>query len=306
MTTAVARAKHFQEVSSLYMNHGRARLQRHWAYWKTEELETSRTAVATCLISGLVIGAKSGQLLGSQVEKILTKEETEGELGGVIGGLFGGLFGMAGGLYAYVNLVELTPQFQEWKSFCLDNAIKEAITDNYSNDDILKDFCCPLSLCVMDIPVYSPSGTLYDGDCLAKCSRTSDGKIKDPKNNPPFHESELLANFEMAFFSQKRASFLMTSDIQNIGNCELKEVLENQLKNTQVKMKQRYEKAREFIETRRKDKIISHAQYKEELNAFEELFGVDENQPLDWTLNWKQIFSSRWKYFHPSSKVLTA
>jgi hypothetical protein len=59
-----------------------------------------------------------------------------------------------------------------------------------------------------------------------------------------------------------------------------------------------------MLHYRRKDKKTSSQEYKKEIEAFEKLFGVDENQDLDWSLDWQAILKERFQSFNPNATIL--
>jgi hypothetical protein len=59
------------------------------------------------------------------------------------------------------------------------------------------------------------------------------------------------------------------------------------------------ENSRSEIEEKRRTKNLSHTEYKQEIEEFEKLFGVDFEQDLNWNLDWPQILKCRWAKAHP-------
>lgn len=305
MATSIERAHYFRQVSALYTNEGYDRIKRHWKYCNAKESESSPSAAITFVIGGAILGAKIGQELGKQIEKAIVQDSTEGDVGGIIGGSVGLTLGACSGGYAYMHLIECSGNYKKWKSLGLDNSIKQSITYNYSSDDTLKNFCCPVSLCIMDVPAYTPSGVMYDFTFLINCPKEANGYIKDPNKNASFHENNIIIQREMAFVIQKRVCVLMKKDVEQLNSDPLlKASLENQIKNAENSISHCYEHARKLIEKRRKEKTTNSMEYKQEIQDFEKLFGVDESQELDWTLNWNEELSLRWKYFYPNAKTL--
>jgi hypothetical protein len=294
--TPLERAQYYIHVSSRYTNPGLDRIKRHFEYCISPGSITSTRAAGTAVISSALLFGKIGQELGKSSDK---------ELGPLIGGGTGLVLGACAGGFTYVKVIEASDAYKEWIRLKLDHAIKASTTYSYSNDIILRGYCCPLTLCIMDTPSFTPSGTLYDMEYLLNCPRDSQQKIKDPLNNPSFRANEIKEHWEMAFFIKKRLQFLIKKDLEVLNDSqELKKSLENQLIHIDRTANLYYEYARKGIEDRRKNKTISATEYKKEMEEFEKLFGIDENQELDWSLDWQSTLLTRFKKFNPDAKVV--
>jgi hypothetical protein len=304
-TTAAQRAQYFRQISMRYTNDGIDRIKRHAEYCSHPETISSNQAVVTVVVASAVLFAKAGKVIGKQIEKIIFRDETEGTLGGYIGGGTGLVLGACAGGYTYMTFIEQTKNYKAWLKLKLENTIQEALTFSHSTDPILETFCCPVSLCIMNIPAHTPGGVLYDFGFLMNCPKEGNGMIKDPFKNPSFREDEIILNLEMAFFIKKRIHFLLKEDLEALKNDpEAMQAVGAQLNNVEKTMKLAYEKSRDLIEERRRDKTVSAAEYKNEIEEFEKCFGVDENQALDWTLDWKNILTTRFQHFNPEAKVI--
>lgn len=308
MSTTVSlasdRAQYFRKVSALYTENGWDRLKRHWQYIRTPHREaTTASGVALVfIVGGALLGAKTGKKIGNEIGKLVTNNPQKAQFGGDIGTGVGFFVGAGAGGYLYMTTIERSQYFEKWRVARLDDKIKEAITYSYSDDEILTNFTCPVSLCVMDIPARTPSGGVFDYSYLMNCPRESNGNIIDPLRNPSYPEQNVLPDFEMSIVIQKRALFLMKTDIEHLGNAPLlKQALMNQLKEIEQNRANRYENAREFIEERRRNKVVSPMEYKAEIAEFEHLFGENPEQDLDWSIDWAEILKSRWEKLHPKS-----
>jgi hypothetical protein len=303
--TSVDRTNHFRQVSAFYTNDGYDRIKRHWKYVNDKDTDVSLTAPITFVVSGAITGAKIGHEIGERFGKTVVQESSERKFGGFIGGGLGFLLGAGMGGMTYIKLIEQSVNYKKFITIGVDNAIKESITYNYSGDSILENFCCPVSLCVMDFPAFTPSGVLYDYAFLINCPRETNGHIKDPNKNLSFHEDKILIHFELGFVIKKRIKFLMAQDIQSlINNPILKASLEKEYIKIERACTPLYEEGRSVIEERRRGKIINNLEYQKEIREYENLFGTDETQELNWNLGWQATLSVRWKHFHPDAKVL--
>ncbi len=87
MTTALQRAQHYQQVSSLYTNNGWDRIRRHYAYIRTPGLATENSipTALTCISLSAFAGAKAGKKIGAEVEKFVYQDPKVGDFGGMMG-----------------------------------------------------------------------------------------------------------------------------------------------------------------------------------------------------------------------------
>lgn len=307
MTTeaALVRAKHYQQVSSLYTNNGWDRICRHYTYIKTPGLAAKNDPVtATALISVCAFGgAKLGKYIGSEAEKAIYRCK-QGFVGGMIGASVGFVAGGAVGGCAYMIFTDHNPSFQKWRKDGLTESVKLAITFSYCEDELLQHFTCPVSLCIMDVPTHTPSGIFYDMSFIMNCARESNGDIKDPNRNASFPESEAMPDFEKSFIIHKKIQSLLQSDLAALANTEeVGAIVHKQLAEVGRTVENRYENARQIIENRRRTKAISHGEYKMEIAEFEGLFGTDWEHDLDWNLDWLTILNQRWINFHPDAQI---
>lgn len=303
--TALQRAQYYRQISSRYTQGGVERVKRHLEYGESPETISSATAAVTTILMTGLIGAKAGKEIGKSLAKTFVSHETDGDLGSYIGGGTGFIVGACTGAYLYMTAIEETANYKAWVKLKIDNTIQESITLSYSNDPILANYCCPVSLCIMNIPAYTPSGGLYDFAFLLSCPHDLEGKIKDPNRNASFHENEIVLDIEMAFFIKKRIQFLIKKDLEYLRNDpEIKKSLEKELRDIEKTMVLAYEKARDKIEERRRSKIVTPEAYENEMLEFKNIFGADENKELDWTLDWATTLKQRFKFFNPTATIL--
>ena len=91
------------------------------------------------------------------------------------------------------------------------------------------------------------------------------------------------------------------ADLERLENYpELRAAIEPQLREIESALENRYENGREFIEERRRIKVVTHDTYKMEIAEFERLYGTDWQTDLDWTVNWLDVLNGRWVNFHPT------
>lgn len=289
------RVLYYKNISTRYTNGGWDRIKRHWEYIKYPDSDSplSMKTAAISILTGAFMGAKLGY-------KIV--EDSDSSLNTVIGTIFGLITGGVGGGYIHGILTERSQSFERWKDFKINETLKEALTFSYSDDRILEDFICPISAGMMDVPSRSPSGAVFDYISLASLVNENN-MIADPYRNPSFHLNEIKLELEMAIVIQKRCKNLIIADREKLNNPDLLRTIDNLFLEIETIISERYEKGRERIEDRRKDKIISHEVYKKEIEEFEELFGVNDEVDLNWDLNWSDILKERWEYFHPKQNL---
>jgi hypothetical protein len=305
--TVLARAQYYQQVSSLYTNNGWDRIRRHYAYIRTPDLATQNgmTTALSCISFNAFIGAKVGKKIGTEVERFVYHDLKSGEVGGLIGSGMGFVAGGAFGGYVYMTLTERHPSFERWRKDCIEETIKLATTFSYSDDELLQHLTCPVSLCVMDVPVHTPSGIFYDMTFLMNCPREPNGDIKDPNRNPSFSEKQAIPDFERSFVIHKKLQALLRADLSEAStNQEVSSVIQHQLAEIDKATENRYENGREEIEARRRAKTITHDKYKTEMEEFEKVFGSDWEKDLNWDIDWIEILNQRWVYFHPDAKIV--
>lgn len=218
-------------------------------------------------------------------------------IGFIAGGAIGGCI--------YMTFTEYSPSFQQWRKDCIEESIKLAITFSYCEDELLQHFTCPVSLCVMDVPTHTPSGTFYDMTFILNCPRDSNGNIKDPNRNGSFSEAEVMPDFERSFVIHKKIQTLLRADLAALATTEeVGTIVHQQLAEVEKAAENRYENGRALIENRRRTKVITHEEYKAEIAEFERLFGTDWENELNWSVDWLSILNERWVHFHPDAKIV--
>ncbi len=304
--TVAQRAEQYRNKSSYCNNGGYHALQRHWDFIQASDgMDSSYTSQALTLISiGAFAGGATGKMIGKQIEKMFVENPERKGLGGILGQGIGAVLGALTGGYTYMTLQEYNPEFQEWKKMGLKNALKE-FNFHYNEDDVLKDFTCSICMGPFDIPFRTPYGGVFDLEEILQCRRDSKGFIFDPFRNAPFSENSLKPDIERALLIQKRILHLMREDIKTLAQQpELKKTLEEQVQIVEKCIHNCYEKGRDQIEERRKQRVVTNAQYKEEIEEFEKLFGEDAQSNMNWGEDWLSILEQRWTYFNTPPKQL--
>jgi len=291
------RVLYYKNISARYTNGGWDRIRRHWEYIKYPDSDSS-FSITSAIIS-IATGAFMGAKLGYKIV-----EDSDSSWNLVIGTIFGFITGGIGAGYIHGIITERSQSFERWKDFKINETLKEALTFSYSDDRILENFTCPISACMMDVPCRSPSGTVFDYIALSSLT-DENNMIADPYRNSSFHLNEIKLDLEMAVVIHKRCKKVIEEDKSNLHNQDLSTSLDSLFLEIETIISERYEKARENIEDRRKHKIVSHEVYKKEIEKFEELFGINDETDLNWDLHWPQILKDRWKYFHPKPNLDT-
>lgn len=205
----------------------------------------------------------------------------------------------------YMTLTEHYSHFQEWQKLRISEIIKQEITNQYADEPVLKHFTCPIKLCVMDIPIHTPSGIFYDALFIEKAERDGVNKIKDPMGNESFLDEQAMPDYERSVVIHKRSRYLIQQDIERAKNKPLiLKTLKSKLEEIENIIFQRYERCRFNFEEARMKKQLTHHEYQQEIKQFEFLFGESADVDLDWIQNWPEILNERWVYFHPNDKVL--
>jgi hypothetical protein len=282
---------------------------RVWNFCQLDKQKFYRDGVFSCIAGGAALGCVIGNELGRKIEGLFQSYNGEdvdeennhlgGFLGKVVGGAIGGVVGLCGG----VQFIENVSDYQNWITASLEQVLKNVADSNYNNDAILQHFCCPIWVRLMYDPVHTSHGYVYDLHDILKCERNLKGEIIDPQTRQTLRPSELIRNYEMSFVIWKRIGFLMKSQLQNMSESEEKTCLRNTIDQIELSLNKIYNHARDLIETRRKYKTVSSEMYKQEISEFEKLFGIDENQDLDWNQDWKSLLVKRWQYFNPNAKI---
>lgn len=305
--TAADRALQYKNKTSLYNEGGINRVKKHWQYACTSlrNNQENRSAALSCIVTGALSGSFIGLKVGENAEKIIRKDITKGAVGKIVGSSTGFLIGGMVGGYAYMSLSEYDTYFERWRQESINAIVKQEITNQYAYEPILKDFTCPIELCVMDLPLHTPSGVFYDSDFIIKAQRDSKGKIIDPNGNEPFPVNLAEPDYERSLVIHKRSKYLIQQDFEQVkSNPSLAIPLQEGLREIQNKIFERYERCRFSFEEARMKKQLTPVQYRQTMEEFERLFGESADSDLDWGLNWPSILNQRWVSFHPGDKVL--
>lgn len=295
MSPSEVRAQHFQRETSLYTGHGIQRLQRHWAYLKEPSSPLPVKGIAAAAILGsAAAGAEAGKELGEALVQALSSEnERDGSLkiraGQWIGRLVGGAAGAAGGAFLYMTGVEQTSQFTMWREIKIYQTLKDSTSFNYAYDPVLKEHCCPLSLCPMIVPAISPTPnkTCYELEyLLSNCKRQSEGIIIDPCTNIyTYHEDSLVIDYERGVLVNKRIRHLLKTDLAQLPKeSPLREVLNKLIAEVDEIIKNHYDSARSVIETKRESGELEQTAYYTELQRFHAKCGFTKESDLTWSV----------------------
>jgi len=274
MSSAESRARHYKEITSLYSDNGFQRIKRHWVY--QERAPLMRGVAVTSVIAGAVAGAATGKKAGELAVQTyfsddLKDDDVKMQVGRYVGAVVGGTTGAAASLYLYIFLVERTNQFSNWKEMKISHALKEFITLNYSEDVILSQHCCAVSLFPMTIPARTPAGVYYDLEFILNCPRVvnQDHMIRDPLRNPNFSEDAIVIDFERGVLVNKRIRYLLRADVAQLGvDSPLRASLMQQIAEVDVIIKNHYESAKEVIEVKRRAEALTGNDYLTELGRF--------------------------------------
>lgn len=291
------RAHHFQKETSLYTGNGIHRLQRHWAYLKEPSSPLPIKGIAAAAILGsAAAGAEAGKELGEAIVQALSNEnESDSSLkmraGRWIGRLVGGAAGAAGGAFLYMTGVEQTSHFAVWREIKIYQTLKESTSFNYSEDPILREHCCPLSLFPMIVPAIAPTPgrTCYELEyLLSNSKRKLDNKkiIIDPCTNIyTYHEDSLVIDYERGVLINKRILRLLKDDLAQLPtDSPLKEVLSKLITEVEEIIKNHFNSAKNAIEHKREVGELEQTAYFAELQRFHAKCGFTKEQDLDWTL----------------------
>ena len=298
----------YHKISMFYENNSIDRFNKHWVYinfGSTQERICNYIQAGGFIFGKAIIGQKVGSYIGENTSKIYSIDETIQGIGKFFGGVIGSIGGGSLGLYNYISFQEDSSQFKKWKKLALQNSINESIIIEFSCDPILKNFICPVSFCIMETPVYTPNGKFYDMLFILNCEKDINGFIKDPLRNEPFQGKDLLLDFEKSIVINKRIQFRLKNNLRdNNKEVSLQEILKNIIDEKYKKIKSEYEICREFIEIKRKQKLITIEEYREEIRFFECIFGESYEDDLNWDLDWEKILSERWEKNLPMIKKL--
>lgn len=290
VSTLEARAQHYKNLTSFYTGKGFKAIDRHWVY-KDELSPNMQKFAITSISAGTMTGALAGKSVGEMVvetyfsDEDLKSDSVQMRAGRWIGTCLGAAVGAVGSMFLYITIIENTDGFKTWKEMKLDQALKEYITLNYSDDVVLQDHCCPLSLVPMTIPARTPSGTYYDLEFILNCPREvqNDDMIRDPMRNPSFHENAIVIDYERGVVVNKRIRHLLQEDMAQLdADSPLRGILIEQITAINRIINNHHESAKEVIETKRRSNQLSTEEYLAELSRFFASCGESVEQNLVW------------------------
>lgn len=299
--TPHGRALYYQHYVTNFSKPGISTLRRHWEYLKNPSHAQLRNTASA--ITSIVAGGYLGYKLGVETSNCMCNENkgyfSNPKVIALTPPLFAGLGILSGsyaGLRAYMKAIEMTNNYKAWKMYHLSDATKDAIYFVYSEDEVLAQFKCLISDCVMENPVRVPSGQVYDFAQIMNSPREDDGKIKDPMRNQSFSEDQMIPDLESALVIHKRLRHLLRSDLNAVQNMpELSGPIEAYLRELDISVREHYNEAKLFILERR-----SHG----EIVEFERLFGANADMDLDWTEDWDRALKIRFSLFYPNAVIL--
>ncbi|HEX4839471.1 MAG TPA: hypothetical protein VFU89_03395 [Rhabdochlamydiaceae bacterium] len=288
MKSPEARARHYKEITRLYTDNGMQRVKRHWAYMERSDLPLKRLAMAS-IAFGATAGAVAGKEAGELAVQTCFPEDADNSIkmkaGRCVGAFLGGATGAVVATYLYIFTTERTDRFTNWKEMMVNHALKEFITLHYSDDVVLTDHCCTISLAPMTTPARTPSGTYYDLEYILNCPRVinNDHMIRDPLRNEPFHEDAIVIDFERGVIINKRIRHLLNTDIAALGvGSPLRSSLIQQVAQIDAIIKNQYNSAKEVIEAKRRSNELTGSAYLTELGRFFTRCGETIETDLVW------------------------
>lgn len=288
LNTSEARAQHYRNITSCYTDNGFKAIDRHWVYKEELSPNMKKTAIASITagaLSGLVAGGKVGEEMAEVYfyDEDLKKDSLKKQLSRWIGAALGAATGAAISTVLYMVVVEKTDGFKVWREMKINQAFKEHIILHYSDDTVLQQHWCPISLVPMTIPAKTPSGVCYDLEWLLSCSREEGKKIRDPNRNPSFSEDEIVIDYERGVVINKRIRQLLQEDKDQLASdSPLREVLSEQITAINKIILKHYNSAKEAIERRRSSNQIPIEEYLAQLTNFFDRCGKSVEDNLVW------------------------
>lgn len=197
------RTEHPAEISEIK--------SRRWEFLqKPENKKTTLLCVGVGVGSGIVTGALIGGAVGA------TCGTPGGPPGMLVGGGIGaGVGAVVGGIVgASVATVILYPRYKEFLKTDAGKEFAGKFTTFLSEETILQDYCCPITLEPVMDGVRAPNGTLYERQAIEKW-------IKTHGNNPTTREklkkSELVPDIEASFESAKKYVEILEAERDSIA-----------------------------------------------------------------------------------------
>jgi len=296
------------------------RVRRDWAYMQRPEQQ----ACLYSFVIGALASATAGGVGGYCTGKVLASRfglKPPADVPVVMACTALGVVG-GGGYVAHQKVLNLESKkgFIIFQQDEITPALEQALKEKFSSDPVLENFACPLSQYPILLPKRSPSGGLYEGSQIEACADQVSGLIKDPYRNRDeagsmfFPIAALKEDHEAALLLQKRFLFLIEEDIQVLEEgSEEHAIFTNHIDHLKDAIIDQYGQALQAIHSRRdraaranRDATVleqreMRAKSEEEVTEFEALFGeipLDNANPLNWELNWKDKLDLRWKNSH--------
>lgn len=290
INTPESRAQHYRDITNFYTGQGFKAINRHWVY-QAQLGPDIQKVVLTSISAGAAAGALAGKSAGETLietyfpDEDLKSNSLKMRAGRWIGIFLGAATGAVVTTYLYITIVENTDKFKAWREMKISQALKEFITLNYSDDVILEEHCCPISLVPMTIPARTPSGVYYDLEYILNCPREvqNDNVIRDPMRNPSFREDAIVIDYERGILINKRIRHLLQSDMARLGeDSPLRDTLGEQITAIERIIRNHYDSAKEVIEEKRRANQLSAEEYLAELARFFASCGESVEQNLVW------------------------
>lgn len=285
---------------SLYNENGMKRIKSHMEYINSHPNQGIYASIY--ILVGVYLGYQIAPEIVETFEQLIIKRDSEENTGtGWLSRTIGGIVGAVGGAYGYIMQTEQQSEFNQWIDKGTKKLVQEKIDALYSEDPVLQTLICPIEYCPLKNPVRSPYGTVYEASTLLqKAKRDSVGYIIDFYRNPSFSETLILKDHELELVTYKRYLHLLRSDFEKSKDGEeVAQSLQFCIKVIEEIVFVHYEAARLHIEELRINGRVSHLQYKNEIDTFENLFGNTYLDELNWKLNWSDELDNRWNHFHP-------
>lgn len=305
-TEVANRIKFYQTSLNPLIGDGIERIYRHLNYVKSSKYNqmaqggAATVIIATSAIACGVAGAKVGRAIGGAVAN-----ESGAKAGTGVGFTVGFTFGAGGGIYAYLNVTERSQGYKEWMEVQKENTLDEAIAMKHADDEVLKNYTCPITCFVMLMPCRSPNGHLFESNAILGLPRDDKGRVTCPLTREKFNPDMFIADPERALFIHKRIYELTCVDIEHASNNPaLKKLLESHRDNIKQVVEACYNTIFALIEKRRVDQKTTFEQSQQERTDFVKFFGESPASKLDWALDWKNILNSRWVHFYPQVPVI--
>lgn len=256
------RTEHPAEISEIK--------SRRWEFLqRPENKKTALICVGVGVGSGVVTGALIGGAIGA----------TCGTPGGPPGMLVGGGIGagvgaiIGGAIGAGTAAAILYPRYQVFLKTDAGKEFAGKFTTFLSEETILQDYCCPITLEPVIDGVRAPNGTLYERSAI-------ESWIKKNGNNPTTREkltkSELMPDVEASFESAKKFIEILEAERDSIAEksphliegfeakiMDIREWYINYANNKFVALQKQYS-----------EKKITYQQFQQERKAIQKYYNV--------------------------------